>query len=60
MGKWYKLGFVDGLDGICDPPWSPGHRDHENYLIGWRDAQIQLERDADREQHTSRDRDLNA
>jgi hypothetical protein len=44
MGKWYKQGFQDALDGICDPPWQQGHRDHTNYMEGHADGDRELSR----------------
>lgn len=47
MGKWYKTGFKDALDGIFDPPWQEGHRDHTSYCEGHTDGERQAERDAE-------------
>ncbi len=47
--KWYQQGMDDAADGFCDPPWNPGHRDHERYMEGWRDKQAELERLADQQ-----------
>ena len=44
MGKWYKQGLQDALDGICDPPWQEGHRDHTSYMEGQTDGDRELER----------------
>lgn len=46
-GKWYRQGYDDARYGMCDPPWQPGHRDHENYMEGHRDAHADLDREAE-------------
>ncbi|MEQ6332990.1 hypothetical protein [Sphingobium sp. MK2] len=46
MGKWYKQGLQDALDGICDPPWQEGHRDHTSYMEGQGEGETHLEREA--------------
>lgn len=47
MGKWYKTGFQDAINGLGqDPPWQPGHRDYISYCEGFVDGERQAERDA--------------
>lgn len=50
-GKWYKQGYSDALDGLYDPPWYVGHRDHTSYCEGHTDGERKLERDAYEENH---------
>jgi hypothetical protein len=48
MGKWYKAGFKDALEGLgMDPPWQKGHRDHTSYCEGYEDGQCQIDGQAD-------------
>ena len=47
--KWYQQGQRDAIDGFFDPPWQPGHRDYERYREGHRDAQAQMQREADQD-----------
>jgi len=49
MGKWYKQGFQDALDGINDPPMHPGHRSYRDYAEGHVDGDRQLDVDAEAE-----------
>ena len=46
MGKWYKIGFQDALDGLCDPPMQPGHRSYASYMEGHADGDSHLSREA--------------
>lgn len=46
MGKWYKTGFKDAIDGLYDPPWNSGHRDHTSYCEGHTDGLRKLDREA--------------
>ena len=48
MGKWYKQGFQDAIDGLpIDPPMHPKPRDYVNYCEGFVDGEWQLSLDAE-------------
>jgi hypothetical protein len=44
MGKWYKIGFKDAVEGLpSDAPMHPGHKSYADYLEGYADGERQLE-----------------
>lgn len=44
MGKWYKVGFNEALEGLpSDPPMQPGHKAYRDYREGYEDGQRQLD-----------------
>ena len=57
MGKWYKNGFQDALDGLpSDPPMHPRHRSYLDYRDGYMDGEVQLSYDAEKEAAEPRQR----
>ena len=53
--KWYKQGFADFSDGICDPPWYKGNPSHTNYMEGWKEAALEEEREEFLERQAERE-----
>lgn len=49
--SWYDRGHSEAMEGICDPPWQKGHRDHTSYMEGQADGERQMQRDAHAADH---------
>ena len=44
MGKWYKQGFKDAIDGLpSDPPMTPKSQSYHDYREGFADGERQLD-----------------
>jgi len=44
MGKWYKQGFKDAIDGLpSDPPYVRGNKHYDEYIEGFADGGRQLD-----------------